>query len=68
MGMRERVRFLGGDFSISGGKGRGTTLMVSIPLSGTRQSTGGAFPAGSPAPSDEQPPDGVQESGKEARP
>ncbi|MBS1242975.1 MAG: signal transduction histidine kinase, partial [Nitrospirae bacterium] len=41
MGMRERVRFLGGDFSISGGKGRGTTLMVSIPLSGTRQSTGG---------------------------
>jgi signal transduction histidine kinase len=31
-GMEERIRKLGGDFSITGGSGRGVTVKASIPL------------------------------------
>jgi signal transduction histidine kinase len=45
IGMRERVRFLGGDISISGTRG-GTTIAVSIPLSGVDGPLVGADGAG----------------------
>jgi len=32
LGMRERARRLGGDFAISGARGRGTTVALSVPL------------------------------------
>ncbi|HSB18764.1 MAG TPA: cache domain-containing protein [Anaeromyxobacteraceae bacterium] len=45
LGMKERCLLVGGSFDISGGPGRGTTIVVRIPRGGSSESDG-AHPAG----------------------
>ncbi len=44
MGMKERLRFLGGEVSISGKRGRGTIVTASIPLAETDGPADGTMP------------------------
>jgi len=57
MGMRERLRFLGGDVTFSGSPGQGTTVSVTIPLSVAEEA----------AEPEKQPPYGDRGTSKEDR-
>jgi signal transduction histidine kinase len=39
MGIRERVRFLGGSVNILGISGKGTTVIISVPCEGRKDRT-----------------------------